>query len=221
MSRVLTLSAERHPSCPHALATNKSKLGVVQIIWTQDITLNVILPLPQTIPLAVNVVSQVSPAVYPSNIYGLSLSFGCRTLNLILTQRYLSFLRYSRLYPPIAGALAAAVQHAPAITWPLLFAELSAAQGAVLTGRGPADAREKPYDAASASDVDGKPYGDADGKPYGDADGKPYEEALPQRYEHARAAGGVSAGGGCTDAGTRLETLLKVRGHGWKTPGKE
>eukprot|EP00884_Botryococcus_braunii_P018439 jgi/Botrbrau1/5279/Bobra.0172s0134.1 len=97
-----------------------------------------------------------------------------------------TYIKYQRLYSPIAEALASAMKRDPEKVWPLFFAELCAAQGAVLSGRGP----EAPPAGRSPETAPSDP--------------------LWQRFQQVLAAGSVEAGGGCTAPGTRLETLLKV-----------
>jgi U3 small nucleolar RNA-associated protein 20 len=109
--------------------------------------------------------------------------------------------RFSGLWAPAGEALAAALDAYPALAWPLLFAQLTAAQADFLAG----DCEARPRAAGPAA-------------------GPPPRALLP-RFAAAVAAGGAAAAGGSTDAAARVTHLLKAvagaNNHGVENRAKQ
>ncbi|PSC76593.1 small subunit processome component 20-like protein [Micractinium conductrix] len=107
------------------------------------------------------------------------------------------FIRFAALWNPAHDALAMALDSFPSLAWPLLHAQLAAAQEAFLAGD--CYARPEPGAAAAALAAAG---------------GAPVAAAQPlvlsERFAAAVARGDVVAAGGATDAAVRLTHLLKA-----------
>lgn len=109
--------------------------------------------------------------------------------------------RFSLLWYPCIEALAAALEHCSQHSWPLLLAQLTAAQASFLAG-------------SSAFATAGRGGGRGPSEQSDSAE-------VPQLFGELRRAmcsGDADQNGGCTDAAVRLANILKVeKSDSWHT----
>lgn len=103
--------------------------------------------------------------------------------------------RFAALWNPAHDALAMALDTYPSVAWPLMHAQLAAAQQAFLAG----DCYARPEAAAAAALAAA-----------GAAPAAQQPALLHERFTAAVASGEAAAAGGSTDAGVRLTHLLKA-----------